>query len=87
LSKFYGLPSNYDHWKTTPPDSEEVSVALCLHCEGDVFEGEESYRVNADEWVHEECFLDWAKEELDVCLDTVEKPEPPKPDYFRDWED
>ncbi|MFX3623213.1 MAG: hypothetical protein ACE3JP_03980 [Ectobacillus sp.] len=87
ISKWYGLPSNYDEWKTSPPEDDEVIVCQCEYCDGDIFAGEEAYKVNVDEWVHEDCFLDYAKEELDVCLDIVEKPEPPEPDYFDDWED
>jgi hypothetical protein len=78
-----------DRWLTTPPEPEEVTVAYCKYCDGDVFAGEEAYKVNVNEWVHDECFLDYAREELDVTFEIVEEPEPDWDaiaDMRRDWE-
>jgi hypothetical protein len=72
VQRWYGLPSNYDDWKTKSPWDDEVIVSYCLHCGGEIYEGSEEYKVNGD-WVHEDCFSDWAKEVLDARLKTAEQ--------------
>jgi hypothetical protein len=71
---YYGLPSNYDDWKLASSHDDEVIVCQCENCNGDIYAGEEAYKVNVNDWVHDECFLDYAKEQFDAYLDIVEEP-------------
>jgi hypothetical protein len=75
-----------DRYLTTPPEPEERHCGYCEHCEGDIFEGEEIYKTS-EGLVHEECFMEYAKEELDASWDIAEAPEPDFDDYYADREE
>lgn len=46
-----------------PP--EDVIVGYCDHCGGEIYEGEEIYEIDGDV-VHEDCLLDYVKENMAV---------------------
>lgn len=57
----------YDKWKLASPYEDEKTVANCEQCSGEIYEGEEAYKIDSD-WVHEECFFDYAVDKLDAKL-------------------
>lgn len=46
-----------------PP--EDVIVGYCDYCGGEIYEGEEVYEIDGDV-VHEDCLLDYVKENMAV---------------------
>lgn len=51
----------YDKWKTENGEKEEIVVSTCTYCSEEIYEGEPIY-VTYDGDVHEECFIEYAKE-------------------------
>lgn len=58
-----------DRWLTTPPEPE--CVGQCLKCKDEIFQGEEVYHV-PDGYVCEDCFVDYATNELGAVLSGAE---------------
>jgi hypothetical protein len=50
---------------------KEVVVSHCNVCEGEIYKGEEILSVE-DEYVHDECFYEYAKNVLDAYYDYAE---------------
>lgn len=62
---------NYDKWKLLNPYDLEILVSYCPLCDGEVYKGEEVFNVEG-EYVHEECFEEYAKSVLDAYLEYAE---------------
>jgi hypothetical protein len=66
----YAIP-NYDKWKLMNPYDAEVIISFCPFCAESVYKGEEVYLVDG-EYVHEECFEEYAKLTLDADFQIAE---------------
>ena len=69
---FNGLPPSYDTWKTTPPPDPEV-VRYCDYCDEEMYEGEEVLSLVTGDVIHEDCFSDYAKDELQPSIIQLDK--------------
>lgn len=55
-----------DYIPERPLDPPEDKVfAMCDHCGGEIYEGEEYYEIDGD-LIHEDCLLDYVKENLAI---------------------
>lgn len=54
---------NYDSWKLSSGQDDEIVVCNCLECDGEIYDGEEAIAVD-DGLVHEECFEGYAFKQL-----------------------
>lgn len=62
--------ADYDRWKTTPPEPDVYCT--CDFCGDDIYDGEDFVKAGSDK-VHEECFDDYAWEQLDASFETADK--------------
>jgi hypothetical protein len=49
----------------------EIVVSYCSACNGEIYKGEEVYLIDED-YVHEDCFEEYAKLTLDAYIDYAE---------------
>lgn len=66
----YAIP-NYDNWKLATQLDYERVVGYCPACNECVYKGEEVYAIE-DEYIHEDCFEEFAKETLYATLEYAE---------------
>lgn len=70
-----GLPPNYDRWKTTPPEPEEIVVDYCAYqgCGDKLQAGREVYRDSrgGEHFCGRDCFRAFLKSNLDESLDEL----------------
>lgn len=52
-----------------PP--EDVVVGYCVHCGGEIYDGETVYNIDGD-LIHEDCLHDFAKDYFADCKEEVE---------------
>lgn len=57
----------YDNWKLMNPYDLEIAVSECPACSESIYKGEEVYVVD-NEYIHEECFEEFARLTLDANL-------------------
>jgi hypothetical protein len=62
--------SDYDRWKTTPPEPD--TYCTCDYCGDSIYNGEDYIKCGNDK-VHEDCFEDYAWEELGAGFETADK--------------
>jgi hypothetical protein len=62
----YAIP-NYDNWKLMNANDLQIVVGYCTACNECVYKGEEVYLVE-EEYIHEDCFEEYAKQTLDTFL-------------------
>lgn len=58
-----------DRWLTTPPEPE--IVGKCLRCNDEIMQGEQVYHIPAG-YVCEDCFVEFAEDELGAVLADAE---------------
>jgi hypothetical protein len=63
--------SNYDMWKLMNPYDLEIAVSECPACNESIYKGEEVYLIDC-EYVHEDCFEEFARQTLDASLQYAE---------------
>lgn len=54
----------YDAWKLQCGLEDEVVVCECEHCEGEIYEGEDVFKVEDGLLIHEDCLLEYTRENL-----------------------
>jgi hypothetical protein len=57
------LRMNYDRWKLSEGPTA-VIVCECDYCQEPIQEGEDVYKLDSGDTVHEDCFNEYAKEVL-----------------------
>jgi hypothetical protein len=62
---------NYDKWKLMNPYDLEIAVSFCPACTETIYKGEEVYLIDS-EYVHEDCFEEYAKLTLEATLHVAE---------------
>lgn len=72
MVKVIKFPSNYDDWKLSSGQDDEVIVCECEHCGGEIYEGDEIYRTS-EGIVHDDCFVEFAHEVLESEPDVAER--------------
>jgi hypothetical protein len=60
----------YDSWKLNPPEPKVVH--RCEQCDGEIYEGEEMYRLNDGTIIHTRCFDEYAQDVLNPILEFAE---------------
>lgn len=78
-----GFWSDYDRWKTTPPEEDEVIVCQCNSCDADIYAGQEVVKYDGEYYCDKDCML----EMIDYSEEYAEADEPDYDDYYADRED